>query len=171
MLGVGTLSLAMPGLVIGVGTLLARQAVGVGGDGDLPAVAALVARLLTFALLPVWLALREVPAGLEDAAAVLGAGRAERAVRVWGPLASKGMATGFLLVFLLGLRELDAVVLVQPQVFPLRLHDKIHYSRMADEANLAILYVGHLLVPAILLAVLWGSRRRKATGPAERSQG
>ena len=43
----------------------------------------------------------------------------------------------------------------------MRLYDKIHFYRLADEANLAFLYVGILLVPALLAAVVLGSLGRR----------
>ena len=45
-------------------------------------------------------------------------------------------------------------MLIDPRILPVRLYDKIHFSRLADEANLLFLCVGILLLPALLLAVL-----------------
>jgi iron(III) transport system permease protein len=163
-LGIAGLSLATPGLVLSVGHLAGNWA---RLDGAVLAVLSLAGRFLPYGLLAAWLALREVPRGQEEAAAVLGAGAAERATRVWLPLAGRGILAGALLVFLLALREIDAVVLIEPQIFPLRLYDKVHYSRLADEANLTILYLGHLLVPAVLVALV--ARRSRQAAPERRS--
>jgi iron(III) transport system permease protein len=161
-LSVAGLSLATPGVVLGLGTLLLW--IDWGGTrlagGTALAVLADTARFLPYALLAAWLAIREVPRAQEEAAAVLGAGPAERAARIWLPLSARGIAAGALLAFLLALRELDAIVLLESQVFPIRLYDKIHYSRLADEANLTLLYLGHLLLPALALALLLGRSRR-----------
>jgi iron(III) transport system permease protein len=158
------LSLATPGLVIGIGTTTVVRDLGLTsavGSSWLK-VFALVARFLPYALLACWLAFRETPPGYEEAAATLGAGPGERARRVWGPLGRLGVLAGALLVLLLSLRELDAIVLIDNRGLSLRLYDKIHYSRRADEANLAILYLLHLLIPASLAVWIAGVRRRAA---------
>jgi ABC-type Fe3+ transport system permease subunit len=148
------LALATPGLVEGIGMMrTARHWLPFLGSPSV-AVLALVGRFLPYALLACWLTLREIPPGHEEAARTLGADGTERALRVWGPQARRGILLGALLVFLLALRELDAIVLIQSQVFPLHLYDKIHFSRLADEANLALLYLGQLLIPALLAALV-----------------
>ena len=80
---------------------------------------------------------------------------------MWLPLARRGIVAAGLIVFLLALRELDAVVMLDTRIFPLRIYDKIHYSMLADEANLALLYLLWILAPALLLTLLL-SRRRPA---------
>jgi iron(III) transport system permease protein len=174
-LALGAAPLAVPGLVFTVGTLqfwLGRDLGGL-GRGILPSVLVLAARFLPFALAGAWLALREVRPGQEESATVLGATAPVRAWRIWGPLAGPGIVVGGLLVLVLALREVDAVILVDPRILPLRLFDKIHFSRLADEANLAFLYVGLLLVPLLAGAFVlgWGARRRRVPardGPVER---
>jgi iron(III) transport system permease protein len=167
---VGALPLAVPGLVFSVGTLLFWQAlpwdwVVEVEDGVTRSVLVLSARFLPFALLGSWLALRAVRRGHEEAAAALGAGPLARARRIVAPLALPGVLAGGLLVLVLALRELDAIVLVDPRVLPMRLYDKIHFNRMADEANLLFLCLGLLLIPALLLALLlaWRARRSAPT--------
>ena len=61
---------------------------------------------------------------------------------------------------MLALRELDAVVLIDLRILPIRLYDKIHFSRMADEANLLFLCQAYLLGPALLAALIVAIRRR-----------
>jgi len=109
-------------------------------------------------------ALRAVRPGHEEAASLLGAGPGTRALRIWGPPAGPGLLAGAATVLVLALREIDTVIVIDAQVFPLRIYDKIHYSRLADEANLTFLYVGILLVPALLAAGLWSwfAWRRRA---------
>ena len=63
---------------------------------------------------------------------------------------------------MLALRELDAVILVDARILPMRLYDKIHFNRMADEANLLFLCLTYLLVPALLYAVVLMLRRRRS---------
>jgi ABC-type Fe3+ transport system permease subunit len=165
-LGLGALPLAVPGLTLTLGTLLLWQDLDVRWveQGILRSALALTGRFLPYALLAAWLALRESRRGAEEAAALLGAGPATRAVRIWGPLGLRGILAGGLVVFVLALREVDAVMLLDTRIFPLRLYDKIHYSRLADEANLAFLYLAYLLVPAVLTALLLRRPRRAAGG-------
>lgn len=160
--GLCTLALATPGLVVGVGTLLAWSGVGLADHGVLRPALALVARCLPVALLGVALALREARRGQEEAAATLGAGPWARTLHVTLPAAGPGLLAGALVALVLALRELDAVVLVETGLFPLRLYDKIHYSRMADEASLALLCLLVVLGPLLLLAGLRALARRRA---------
>ncbi|MFM8980960.1 MAG: ABC transporter permease [Planctomycetia bacterium] len=158
-LGVGTLALATPGLVVGVGTLLTWSGVGWAEQGVLRPALALAVRCLPVALLGVGLALREARPGQEEAAATLGAGPWARTLHVTLPAAGPGLLASTLVAFVLALRELDAVVLLETGLFPLRLYDKIHYSRMADEASLALLCLTIVLGPLLLLAGLWALRQ------------
>jgi ABC-type Fe3+ transport system permease subunit len=157
------LPLAIPGLVFTVGTNLFWNHLDAAWieRGVLRSVLVLTARFLPFAVLAAWLALREARRGHEEAAALLGAGPATRAWRVWGALAGPGILGGALAVLVLALREVDAIIEIDARVFPLRIYDKIHFSRLADEANLAFLYVGILLVPALLTAVVLGALGRR----------
>jgi ABC-type Fe3+ transport system permease subunit len=170
-LGAGVLPLAVPGLVLSVGTLLFWQAMPLFLDNglrsfeawagfDLRSVFVLASKFLPFALLPAWLAFRDVRRGHEEAAAVLGAGSGVRAWRLLLPMTWVGVLSGGLLVLVLALRELDAIMLVDARVLPMRLYDKIHFNRMADEANLLFLCLGYLMVPALVCALLLGLRAR-----------
>lgn len=165
----GVLPLAVPGLLYTVGTASFWNLLDVPWIERtvLRSALALSARFLPFALLAAWVALRQVRKGQEEAAALLGAHAAARAWRIWGPPAAFGLLAGALTVLVLALREIDTVIVIDAQVFPLRIYDKIHYSRLADEANLTFLYVGILLVPALLAAGLWSwvAWRRRARGP------
>ena len=90
-----------------------------------------------------------------------GAGPTTRTARVLVPMTWVGVLSGGLLVLVLALRELDAIMLVDARVLPMRLYDKIHFNRMADEANLLFLCLGYLLIPALACALLMGLRRRR----------
>lgn len=176
---VGALPLAVPGIVFSAATLVFWQAlperlalelgswtvfsvdVRVLEDGILRSTLVLAARFLPFALLAAWLTLRRVRRGHEEAAAVLGAPRAVRAWRILTPLSLPGVLAGGLLVLVLALRELDAVILVDARILPMRLYDKIHFNRMADEANLLFLCTAYLLVPALICAFLLTLWRRR----------
>ncbi len=163
-LGLGAMPLAVPGLVFTVGTVVlwTRLDVPFVERGMTRSILVLTARFLPFALLAVWLALRQVRRGNEDAARILGAGPLVRFARVWGPLAGRGVLGGALVVLVLALREIEAVMLVDPRIYPLRIYDKIHFSRLADEANLTFVYVGLVLLPGLLAAFLLARRRDDA---------
>jgi len=133
---VGALPLAVPGLVLGAGTLLFWQSIP--GDwvrpleeGILRSTLVLAAKFLPFALVGAWLGHR----GLRR-----------------------------VLVFLMALCELDTVVLVDLRILPMRLYDKIHFNRMADEANLLFLCLAWFLLPALIGALLAGLWRRLRDG-------
>jgi len=174
-LAVGAAPLAIPGLVLSVGTLLFWQAlpdfVDAGLRGfetffgfDARSVCVLAAKFLPFALLAAWLAFRRVRPGHEEAAAMLGAPAPTRAWRILAPMTWIGVLTGGLVVLVLSLRELDAIMLVDARVLPMRLYDKIHFNRMADEANLLFLCLVYLLVPALACALLIALRGRRREG-------
>jgi ABC-type Fe3+ transport system permease subunit len=161
--GLALLSLAAPGIVVGIGSLILWTRLDMLHEGVARSALALTARFLPFALLGVGLALREVRRGYEEAAQLLGAGPATRTLHVTLPLVLPGLVATALLVLVLALREIDAVVLLETRLFPLRLYDKIHFSRLADEANLTLLYLAWMLVPALLAALLLAWRRRRAS--------
>ena len=67
-----------------------------------------------------------------------------------------------MLVWLLALRELDTIVLVDARILPMVLYNAIHFNRMAEQANLLFLCLLYFLIPLALAAVLVGLGRRKA---------
>ena len=156
------LPLAVPGITLMVGTLLLWVAVPTDPGTLWKGVLVLTARTLPYALLAAVLALREVDRGLEEAGATLGAGPVVRARRIWGPLSRRGWVSAFLLALVFALRELDGIVLIEAQIVPVRIYDKVHYGRVAQVADLSMAYLGVLLVPALLLALAW---RRRPPGP------
>jgi iron(III) transport system permease protein len=181
-LTVGVLPLAVPGIVLSAGTLLFWQALPnhftleIGSwtvfDVDtrdlegsiLRPTLVLATRFLPFALLASWLAFRRIRPGYEQAAATLGASRLVRGWRIVTPLSVLGVLAGGLAVFVLALRELDSVMLLDLRILPIRLYDKIHFNRMGDEANLLFLCLLYLLVPALVCALLLWLWRRRPNG-------
>ncbi|HVG94246.1 MAG TPA: ABC transporter permease subunit [Planctomycetota bacterium] len=155
------LPLAVPGMVLMVGTLLLWVPVPASPNALWKGVLVLTGRTLPWAVLAATLALREADPGLEEAARLSGASRWTLAKRVWGPLAARGIVLSGLLVLVLALRELDAVQLIVPGLLPVRIYDKVHFGRTADVADLSMAYLAILLVPA-LLAVLVRPRRGEA---------
>jgi iron(III) transport system permease protein len=159
------LPLATPAMVLSVGTLLLWSGVAFAQEGVLRPALCLAGRFLPWTLAATWLALRETDPGLEDAARVAGAGPVARATRVWGPLAAPGVAVAFLLALVLALRELDALVLLEPAVLPVRIYDKVHFGRTAQVADLSMALLGAVLIPAVLAGSLLVRRAARPEGP------
>jgi iron(III) transport system permease protein len=163
----GALPLAAPGMVLSAGTLLLWSGVPAASEGILRPALCLAARFFPYALLGAYLALREVDPALEDAGRTLGAGPGARATRIWGPLGRRGILAGFLLVLVFALRETDALVLLEPGIYPIRIYDKVHFGRTGQVADLSMLLLAVALVPALLAAVLLSRRRRAPAGGVE----
>ena len=156
---VGALPLAVPGMALMVGTLVLWVSIPTPPGSLWKGVLVLVGRFLPYGLLAAGLALREVDPRLEEAGRLLGASPMTRALRIWGPLSRRGIASAFLLVLVFAWRELDALVLIEPGILPVRIYDKVHFGRTGPVADLSIAYLAVLLVPAALVALLSGSRR------------
>ena len=167
----GLLALATPGLALSVGTRLVHDALPSLPflEEPVPSVLALVGRLLPVALLAAWLTLRQVRRAEEEAARLGGAGPWTRVATVVLRPGLPGLLAGLFLLAVLALRELEAVMVLDARILPMRLYDKIHFSRLADEANLLLYCVALQLLPAALLlgalAVGRRHRRDRAAGP------
>jgi iron(III) transport system permease protein len=157
------LPLAVPAMTLGAGVEHLRIEVPALAQRFLTPVLLLTARFLPYALAGAWLALREADPGLEEAARLAGAGPGTRARRIWGPLARRGIVAAALLVLVFALREIDAAVLVEPAVLPVRIYDMVHYGRTAQVADLSMAYLAVVLLPAIAAAVVLGRRRPAPT--------
>ncbi len=160
---VGALPLAVPGMAMGAGTLLLWVGVPTPPDTLWKPVLLLSGRFLPYALLASWLALREVDRRLEEAARLSGATPFTSLWRVTEPLARRGWVSAFLLVLVMALREVDSLVLVETGILPIRIYDKVHWGKTGAVADLSMAYVGVLLVPAVLAALLL--RRSKPDTP------
>ncbi len=156
-------TLAVPGMALMVATLLLWRSIPAAPGTLWKGVLILTARFLPYAFVAVWLVLRQVDRGLEDAARTLGAGASERARRIWLPLSVRGIAGAFVLALVLALRETDSLVLVESGILPVRIYDKVHFGRTGQVADLSMAYLGLLVIPA-LLAVALLRRRPKDRG-------
>ena len=99
---------------------------------------------------------------LLDAAALAGLPPLTRALRVTLPLVAPGAALGFLLAFLFGLREVDAVVFTRTgaETFPVQLYNMIHYGFDVQVAALSLLWTGAVGLFLLGIVFLTGSRFR-----------
>ncbi|CAA9578523.1 MAG: Ferric iron ABC transporter, permease protein, partial [uncultured Thermomicrobiales bacterium] len=157
---------AIPGTVLGLSLIgLALALVPALYERPIPLLAGAYAVLFAApALQGVRAALAQVPPSMEEAVRALGRGPLVAAVRVVVPLAWPGIASTWLLGFILALRELAATIVLRPAGFdtlPVRIWT---YSTEVGldprAAALALLLVALVGVPWLLLTV----RRPGATG-------
>ena len=125
-------------------------------------VALLGARLLPFATFAVRAARNRVGAGLVEAAAVAGLSPARRLVFVVFPLVAPGAGLGFLLAFLFGLREVDAIIFTRSgaETLPVQLYNMIHYGFDIQVAALSLLWMAGIAAFLLGLRFLVGPRFR-----------
>jgi ABC-type Fe3+ transport system permease subunit len=131
----------------------------------LPGMWAAAVRLFPLAVAILWPAVRAVPQGLLDAAAVDG-------VSCWkwvvGPLTGPAFVRAGVAVAALALGEVSATKLVQPPAAPsfvLRLFDQMHYGTDPTVAALCLVQVAAAAGLAITLSAGPSGRRSPAPGP------
>jgi ABC-type Fe3+ transport system permease subunit len=114
----------------------------------------LVAKYVPFAIVALWAAFLEIDPRLEEAAASAGVRRLDRALGILVPLAKPALVLGFLLVFVLGLREIDTIVLLSSDTVMRRVYTMVHYQRDAEVAALCIVLVVIEALPFAAFALL-----------------
>ncbi len=119
-------------------------------------VALLAARLLPFAAFAVRTARLRLAPELLEAGAVAGLSGLRRYVRLTLPLLAPAMGLGFLLAFLFGLREVDALVFTKSgaETMPVRLYNMIHFGYDVQVGGLSFLWMGAVALLLLLLALL-----------------
>jgi iron(III) transport system permease protein len=153
------LPVAVPPMVLAVGWV---RLYGPWTHADYFPVVLMGARLLPFATLAVRAARRQVAGELLEAASLSGLGPAARTLRITLPLIAPGAALGFLLAFLFGLREVDAVIFTKSgaQTLPVRLYGMIHTALDVQVAGLAALWTAGNALLLVILRIMLGSRFR-----------
>jgi ABC-type spermidine/putrescine transport system permease subunit II len=118
----------------------------------------LAARLLPFATFAVRAARQRVSGDLLDAATVAGLGPVARAARVTLPLVLPGAALGFLLSFLFGLREVDAIVFTKTgaETLPVQLYNMIHFGYDVQVGGLSFLWTAGVGLLLLVLTLFLG---------------
>jgi iron(III) transport system permease protein len=164
------LPLAVPPIFLGAGylRLLNTDALTFGGrnpfldlDGPrLGSMLLILAKYVPFAIAAAWAAFLEIDPRLEEAAATAGVRPLDRALKILVPLARPALVLGFLLVFVLALREIDTIVLVSSDTVMRRIYTMVHYQRDAEVAALCIMLVALELIPFALFALLVPRRER-----------
>lgn len=119
---IATIPLAIPGVVVAIGSLRAFGGVVVPGLGDpltstwLLLVVVYAVRQLPYAVGGAHAALRQVPPALEEAALGLGASRPRTFKRITLPLMARGLLAGGLLAFVGSAVDLSSTILLVPRV-------------------------------------------------------
>jgi sulfate/thiosulfate transport system permease protein len=122
---------------------------------------------LPFVVRAVQPVLESLDAELEEAAAALGAGRAQTVVRVVLPTLVPAMITGFALAFARSLGEYGSVVFVsgnlpyRTEIAPVLIYGKLEEFRYADATALAtvLLAASFLMLAAINRLERWSQLR------------
>jgi len=120
----------------------------------------LVGRYLAFPTLVGAGATASLDPRLEEAAALAGAGPVTRLTRVSAPALLPSLAGGWVLVFVLAMRELDAAILVPAanRTAMFKMFNAVHFGRDDYVAAMALLIVFITVVPGLLWTLLLGRR-------------
>jgi iron(III) transport system permease protein len=129
-------------------------------------VALLAARLLPFAAFAVRTARLRLAPELLDAGAVAGLSGPARYFRLTLPLMAPAAGLGFLLAFLFGLREVDALVFTKSgaETMPVRLYNMIHYGYDVQVGGLSFLWMAAVGLLLLLIALLVVPSRAALSG-------
>jgi ABC-type Fe3+ transport system permease subunit len=167
------LPLAVPPVFLGAGylRLLNSLALEFGGrnpflDLDGPRLGSMLlvlAKYAPFAIVAAWAAFLEIDPRMEEAGACAGARPLDRALGILVPLAKPALALAFLLVFVLGLREIDTIVLLESDTVMRRIYTMVHYQRDAEVAALCVILVAIEAIPFAVFALLSPRQRTTAS--------
>jgi iron(III) transport system permease protein len=157
------LPLAVPPIFLGAGYLKLLNDPAFAFDGRNPfldqdgprlgSMLLVVAKYVPFAIVAMWAAFLEIDPRLEESAACAGVRPLDRALGILAPLARPALALGFVLVFVLALREIDTIVLLSSDTVMRRIYTMVHYQRDAEVAALCILLVFIEAIPFAALAL------------------
>ncbi len=156
------LPLAVPGVLLGIGTiaLWSRPSTASFYAGGGLVVLLLIGRYLAFPVLVSSGAVASLNEGLEDAGRLSGAGPIRRLVQLVAPSIVPSLIGGWVLVFVLAVRELDAAILVPAanDMVMYRVFNQVHFGRSDFVAALALIVVFLIVLPG-LIWTLFGKRR------------
>jgi iron(III) transport system permease protein len=154
--------LAVPAILLGIGVIVLwnHDATARFYDGPGAAILLLAGRFAPFPILIVSGAVAALDPRLEEAARLAGAGPAERLARIVAPALRSSVAGGWVLVFVLALRELDATILVPAanHTAMFRIFNQVHFGRDAFVAAMALLLVFLIALPGLAWSLF--ARRR-----------
>ena len=159
---IAILPFSVPAILFGIGSIALwnRELTARLYDSGWMAVVLLIGRFLPFAVLLLASATAMLDPRLEEAARLSGAGPLRRMTRIVAPALMPALVGAGVLVFVLALRELDAVILVPAanSMVLFRLYNAVHFGRDDFVAALALLIVFFQVLPGLLHA-LFGRRR------------
>lgn len=148
------LPFGVPAILFGIGTIALwnHAATAPVYDGGLAVVLLLFGRFAPIPILAVAAATAFVDPRLEEAGRVAGAGPARRLFSIVSPSVRHALLGGAGLVFVFGMRELDAAILVPAAngTAMFRVYNAIHFGRDDFVAALALLVIFFILLPGIL---------------------
>jgi iron(III) transport system permease protein len=156
---------AMPATVAGIGIIGLFNRPGFFGDlyrTDAIVLLAYVSRFLPIAALLCAAFLRRVPPAAEEAAIVGGASWGRTLTRIVLPLASRGLAAVWLVVFILMFGDVSLAVLVAPpgeSNLPVRAYTLMANSPVGDVARIALVQMALTALPLTAIFVLLHPRR------------
>lgn len=156
---------AAPSTVIGVGLIGLWNRPGLLGEiyrSPLIIVIAYLARFVSVAALMLAVATRQVPASLEEAAEVAGAGWPRTFGRIVFPQITPAAAAALVVSFIFAFGELGATVLVAPpgeSTLPVRVYTLIANAPSSQVASLALMQASIVLIP--LLVFGWLARDKE----------
>lgn len=146
--------LAVPAVLYGIGTIATwnRPATGAVYDSGWMVVILLAGRFAAFAVLAFAAAVAMLDPRLEESARLAGAGPFRRLTRVVAPASWPAIWGGATLVFVLGMRELDAAIFVPAAngTVLFRLYNAVHFGRDDFVAALALLVVFFVVLPGLV---------------------
>lgn len=156
------LPIAVPAMLFGIGNIVLWNndwTYGFYASGGL-VVLMLAGRFLAFPTLIGAGAVASLDPRLEEAAALARVRPAQRLARVVAPNLMPSLAGGWVMVFVLAMRELDAAILVPAanRTAMFRLFNAVHFGRDDFVAALALLIVFVTVVPGLLWTLLAGRR-------------
>ena len=148
------LPLAVPGVLLGIGTiaLWSRPSTADFYAGGGLVVLLLIGRYLAFPVLVSSGAVASLDPSLEEAGSLAGARPARRLVSLVAPSLFPSLVGGWVLVFVLSVRELDAAILVPAanDLVMYRVFNQVHFGRSDFVAALALIVVFLTILPGLL---------------------
>jgi iron(III) transport system permease protein len=148
------LPVAVPAILFGIGTIALwnHEATADLYSSGLVVVLLLLGRFIAFPVLAVSGATAMLDSRLEEAGTICGAKPARRLFAIVAPGVRASLLGGAALVFVFGMRELDAAILVPAAngTAMFRVYNAIHFGRDDFVAALALLVIFFILLPGIL---------------------
>ena len=148
------LPIAVPAILFGIGTIALwnHEATADFYASGFVVVLLLLGRFVAFPILAVSGATAMLDRRLEEAGEICGAKPARRLCSIVAPAVRASLLGGAALVFVFGMRELDAAILVPAAngTAMFRVYNAIHFGRDDFVAALALLVIFFILLPGIL---------------------